>query len=216
MKNFRFLSFWLLLTLGMSTIVFYSCSKDDNSKGQTSDPTHQDNGVVINGIKWATRNVASPGTFADKPEDVGMFYQWNRKAAWPATGNVAGWDSIMPIGANWGTDTDPSPAGWRPPTTVEIQTLVDSTKVSSEWVAENGINGRRFTDKASGNSIFLPAAGLRNYPDGMLYGVPAGYYWGRTGINNTDYAFGLYFDLNKVFFASLSRAYGFIIRCVAE
>ena len=27
-----------------------------------------DKGVVINGVKWATRNVATPGTFAANPE----------------------------------------------------------------------------------------------------------------------------------------------------
>ena len=33
----------------------------------TTDP-----GVMINGIKWATRNIDEPGTFADNPEDVGI------------------------------------------------------------------------------------------------------------------------------------------------
>ena len=41
-----------------------------------------DTGVVINGVKWATRNVDIPGTFAANPEDAGMFYQWNRKIGW--------------------------------------------------------------------------------------------------------------------------------------
>ena len=36
-------------------------------------------GVVINGVRWATRNVDKPGTFAANPEDAGMLYQWNRK-----------------------------------------------------------------------------------------------------------------------------------------
>ena len=197
--------------------MFSSCSKNDNSGENPidSDPVHQDNGVVINGIKWATRNVASPGTFATKPEDVGMFYQWNSKVAWPSTGNVAGWDSIMPVGSAWGTENDPSPAGWRPPTSVEIQALVDSTKVSNAWVAENGINGRRFTDKASGNTLFLPAAGFRYYADGVLYGIAAGYYWSRTGYGN--YAtYGLYFSPDTAAFAALYRPSGFSLRCVSQ
>jgi hypothetical protein len=37
-----------------------------------------DLGVVINGVKWATRNVDAPGTFAESPQAAGMFYQWNR------------------------------------------------------------------------------------------------------------------------------------------
>ena len=217
MKNFRFTSFWLLLMFGVATIVFNSCSKSDNS-GENPidlDPVHQDNGVVINGIKWATRNVASPGTFAAKPEDVGMFYQWNSKIAWSSTGNVAGWDSIAPVGSIWGKDTDPSPTGWRPPTSVEIQALVDSTKVSNEWLAVNGINGRKFTDKASGNSLFLPAAGLRYYTDGTLYGVAVGYYWSRTAFNS-DGAYGLVFTSDVAVFAGLYRPSGFSLRCVSE
>lgn len=34
-----------------------------------------DEGVEINGLIWATRNVDAPGTFAKNPEDYGMYYQ---------------------------------------------------------------------------------------------------------------------------------------------
>lgn len=43
-----------------------------------------DQGVVINGVCWATHNVAAFGTFADKPE-----------------------------GKEWEKTNDPSHAGWR-------------------------------------------------------------------------------------------------------
>ena len=39
----------------------------------------QDEGVVINGIKWATRNLAAHGKFVEKPEDHGALFQWGRK-----------------------------------------------------------------------------------------------------------------------------------------
>ena len=42
------------------------------------DPT-TDEGVIINGIKWATRNLASHGKFVEKPEDYGALFQWGRK-----------------------------------------------------------------------------------------------------------------------------------------
>jgi len=38
-----------------------------------------DEGVVINGVKWATCNVDNPGTFVNRPETTGKIYQWNRK-----------------------------------------------------------------------------------------------------------------------------------------
>jgi len=77
MKKKYFSSFWLLLIMSMATVAFNSCSKDDEDKKK--DPLTYDEGVVINGVKWATRNVAAPGTFAANPQDAGMFYQWNRK-----------------------------------------------------------------------------------------------------------------------------------------
>ena len=38
-------------------------------------PLTHDEGVVINGVRWATRNVDMPGTFAPTPESFGMHYQ---------------------------------------------------------------------------------------------------------------------------------------------
>jgi len=60
-NNVSFFSFWLLFALlGTVTVVFNSCSKNDDPK---TDPLTSDAGVVINGVKWATRNVDKPGTF---------------------------------------------------------------------------------------------------------------------------------------------------------
>jgi len=36
-------------------------------------------GIVINGIKWATRNLAAHGKFVENPEDYGALFQWGRK-----------------------------------------------------------------------------------------------------------------------------------------
>ena len=152
MKKY-FLTFGLLFTVGLTTVMFNSCGKDDNKNNSKSEK-----GVVINGVKWATRNVDAPGTFTDNPEDTGMFYQWNRKKAWSATGAVTDWDTIYPIGTNtWTKANDPSPVGWRVPTLAEIETLLDSDKVSNVWTTQNGVNGRKFTDKVTGAFIFLPA-----------------------------------------------------------
>ena len=149
-----------------------------------------DEGVIINGVKWATRNVAAPGTFADNPEDAGMFYQWNSRVGWSATdprvnsNGSTSWNSSTPSGTSWAPANDPSPAGWRVPTLAEIETLLDGNKVSQEWTTVNGVSGGRFTDKTSGNSIFLPAAGERYYVDGTLRSVGVhgayGEYWSST------------------------------------
>jgi len=175
-----------------------------------------DKGVVINGVKWATRNVASPGTFAAKPEDAGMFYQWNRKKAWAATGVVTGWDSSYPSGTTWGKSNDPSPAGWRVPTFDEIKKLLDTNKVSNEWTTQNGVNGRKFTDKTTGNSIFLPAVGYRTDSGGTLDNAGTnGVYWSSTQYDNF-FAYYLYFSSGYAGYYYLYRRDGQSVRAVAE
>ena len=47
---------------------------------------------------------------------------------------------------------------WRMPTEAECQELIDNT--TNEWTQLNGVNGRKFTSKINGNSIFIPAAGI--------------------------------------------------------
>ena len=182
-----------------------------------------DNGVVINGVRWASCNVDKPGTFAAKPEDSGMFYQWNRKIGWSATNPMinsnggAAWDSSMPAGATWDSANDPSPTGWRVPTYDEIQKLFDTNNVSSIWTILNGINGIKFTDKATGNSIFLPAAGYRPYDGSTLGGVGGrGNYWCSTAYD-TDFAYDLFFNsVGPYDWVRDGLNNGFSVRSVAE
>jgi len=182
------------------------------------------NGVVINGIRWATRNVDAPGTFAAKPEDAGMFYQWNRKIGWSATDPMINsnggttWDSSTATGTTWEKSNDPSPAGWRVPTLDEIQTLFDSDKVNNKWTTLNGINGMKFTDKISGASLFLPAAGHRlcfgdMYETAGMFGL----YWSSTAFDFGMDAYSLnLFDDGSVYAAAYFRAGGYSVRAVAE
>jgi len=179
----------------------------------------QDEGVIINGVRWATRNVDMPGTFAETPESAGKFYQWNRNVAWSATGKIRGWNtSTMPEGAKWEKVNDPSPAGWRVPTSEEINSLLDTEKVSSEWITQNGIDGRIFTDKENGNSIFLPALGLRYFEDGLFLGMgSAGFYWSATRYHITAISvYCLWIDINVTVDTDGSYNYGNSIRPVAE
>jgi len=150
---------------------------------QNSNSTY-DKGIVINGVKWATRNVDKPGTFAANPEDAGMLYQWNRKKAWATTGEVGwdtGWEDYDGITA-WEKANDPSPIGWHVPTLDEIKTLFDTDKVNNEWTSINGINGRKFIDRANGSFIFLPSVCSRSSRDGSILSDAGlvGSYWSST------------------------------------
>jgi uncharacterized protein (TIGR02145 family) len=175
--------------------------------------------VEINGVRWATRNVDQPGTFAASPESPGMFYQWNRKTAWPATGEVTGWDSSYPTGDSWAKENDPSPAGYRVPTKEEIQSLLDEDNVTNEWTTINNVTGRKFTDKTTGNSIFLPAVGYRRYDDGTLYddGTGGNYWCSTASEHNERNAYYLYFYSGFADWDSYASRYnGFSIRPVAK
>jgi len=186
--------------------------------GISSSGTNNEKGVVINGMRWATRNVDEFGTFAATPESAGKFYQWNRKKAWDAIGGVSGWDNSEATGNTWEKANDPSPAGWRVPTKAEIDKLLDKTNVISEWTIQNGVTGRKFTDKATGNSLFLPVAGYRNSSDGTLnYAGVVSVYWSSTPYESVEMcAYGLYFDGGAAYVNSLSlRSLGFSVRPVS-
>ena len=185
----------------------------------------QQKGVVINGVAWATCNVGAFGAFAEKPESDGMLYQWNKKTAWSTTGGVKDWDDTHRTGDVWIEENDPSPKGWRIPTAYELKTLLDTEKVSRVWTTLNGVYGTRFTDKITGNSIFLPAAGYRDSIFGMLSGgtgnKASGYYWSSTdyltyGMSSIT-SYYLFFNNSKVELNNDKyKSYGFSVRCVAK
>ena len=175
----------------------------------------QEKGVVINGVTWATRNVDEPGAFASKPEDAGKFYQWNRKKAWSTTGEVSGWSNSYATDDSWEKANDPCPVGWRVPALLEVQRLLDEEKVKSEWTTLNGVKGRKFTDKATGNSIFLPALGLRNGAGVINFAGTDGLYW-TASQNSADRAGYLQFEEPEFGWYYGYRNYGMNVRAVAE
>jgi hypothetical protein len=97
---------------------------------ECKDPKTHDEGVEINGVVWATRNVDRPGTFAATPYDPGMLYQWNSKVGWSATDSLWSsdnddkWVCRDRKGDEWAASTDPCPPGWRIPTRRQCELLV--------------------------------------------------------------------------------------------
>jgi len=136
--------------------------------------------VLINGVKWATRNVGAPGSFVKNPEDYGEYYQWNKRTLdWTNNWNGNG-------STTWLAINDPSPSGYRVPTLDELQSLVNPSFVSYEFTTRYGINVGRFTDKASGKSIFLPANGDKVLKDYIYAKGATGHYWSST-VKGTQY-----------------------------
>jgi len=228
MTKVRFFSFWLLLTMSMATVVFHSCEavpqEEEMDPEQPKDPVLPSPGteVTINGVTWATRNVAAPGTFAADFHSFGMYYQWNKKTAWstenPLTNTDGGttWNTTPSTENSWAKANDPCPAGWRVPTRNEINTLLDTVKVRKDWTKVNNVKGWMQTDKISGKSLFLPAAGKRLYNNGMLDLVGTnGFYWSSVRRNSEDIYY-LYFSSFGIIEYSCTGIFAHSIRCVKE
>lgn len=224
MKTIGFLK--ILMAIAILFAVSTSAQAHLNcSSSKEKAPVDDGKGVVINGVKWALSNVAAPGVFAAKPEDAGMMYQWNRKKGWHATTPKdfeSDWTRSKTTGKVWAEANDPSPEGWRLPTLAEMQKLLDETKVSQEWVTVNGVPGRKFTDKGTGKSIFLPAAGSRHQGNGNLNKLAgdnaSGAYWSSEATvqgNAHCLTFAKSFAKADNYSAANSD-YGYCLRCVEK
>ena len=191
-------------------------------------------GVVIDDVRWATRNVAAPGYFAAAAHSRGMFFQWNRRAGWfPDPENTD--DNPPPIrydgrpGAEvwentfagtetgyWYAENDPCPPGWRVPTRAEFQSLMSA---GSTW--EVNWNGTGVTGRLFGTypyQVFLPLTGWLHSGTGLHLPAGPSRYWTNEREIGTS-AFRLGFNVEGVLQHINERspgANGYNVRCVAE
>jgi len=183
------------------------------------------------GLLWATCNVG-----ADSPEDYGDYFAWGETSPkdvynWStyrycngAPDQLTKYCSRSSYGYNGFTDNlttlqlgdDAATAnyGGRTPTKEEWQELMDNTTI--QWTTQNGVNGCRFTG-SNGNSLFLPAAGLRG--DSSLYGDgDYGYYWSSSLGTDPGHAWGFSFGFGSdyQYAGSGIRYYGYTVRAVRQ
>ncbi|MDI1257207.1 MAG: FISUMP domain-containing protein [Flavobacterium sp.] len=194
-------------------------------KYEKSARASSDKGVVINGLKWATRNVGAPGKFADSPVHYGRHYQFNRKTGWYAYSDES-WDATVPEEDSWEKANDPCPVGWRVPSTEELKTLLDTTKVDNSYAELDGVSGVKFTDKQTQKSIFLPYAGYRRWEDGRFREGSGWYYSSQrsqpqetdcTGAPECRYVDFLYLSSPRyAYMGRNSPSLVLSVRCVAE
>ncbi len=77
----------------------------------------------------------------------------------------------------------------------------------------NGVSSRMITSKKNGNSIFLPAAGFRNY-DSLSNDGSEGFYWTRSVESDTPSAKRLSFDSSRIVENNYFRSVGQSVRPV--
>ena len=199
-------------------LVNYILNQNDNLICPDSHHPHMIDLGLPSGTKWACCNVG-----ATKPEEYGGYYAWGEteekecynsvtylystgvdedgdgfyddwhddtgaNGIWQNLGEISG-TSYDVAHVKWGGD-------WCMPTKDDIKELFDNC--IHQWTILNGVNGRRFTSKINGNSIFLPAAGCRNY--GGLRGAGSiGDYWSSTQYwDDSRAAYDLYFGSDYV------------------
>lgn len=170
------------------------------------------------GLLWCEHNVG-----ASRPEEVGLYFSWGNvtghaegsgynfdQTTYDATDGAALTGDIS-VGDQYDMAHHNMGGQWRLPRRTEFQELYDNC--DSEWIAQDGMNGRRFTSRANGNSIFFPAAG---YYDGttLSFRGSLGGYW-SSSYGSAAYAYGLYFSSSEVSPQDVSyRRYGFAVRAV--
>ena len=148
---------------------------------QTNGHEYVDLGLP-SGTLWATCNVG-----ANKPEDFGDYFSWG--------------DVGKTAAANWGN-------GWCIPSKEQWEELMQNTK--SIWTTRNDVNGRLFIAN-NGNSLFLPAAGIRILGLYKLGGVRGTYLSSSLIMEKLAWVFS--FDSDNYYITNLS---GNSVRAVRE
>ena len=166
------------------------------------------------GTLWATMNVG-----ATSEADYGSYFQWgdtvdkrDADCSWSTYKYCNGTENSLTKYNNqsyYGTvdnkrtldlEDDAARAhmgnDWRMPTRDEFRELFDYT--NNEWISNykgTGVNGRKFTSKTNGNSIFIPASGTR--PGSSFYRRGSyGYVW-SSSLNITSPINALYLDFTS-------------------
>lgn len=179
------------------------------------------------GTLWMDRNIG-----ASSPEDAGLYFTWGETQGYTAdevgktkqfnwsdykfgtSGNFAKYNSTDGL-TTLETNDDAvlrNVHNYSMPTKEQLQELIDGT--TSTWATQNGVNGRLFTSKTNGKSIFVPAAGSGDV--GSMYYVGSYCLLWSSSLNedDTDYAWYLGFDSGSVGIDNISRCLGGSVRGV--
>ena len=172
------------------------------------------------GTKWSCCNVG-----ADTPEGYGGYYAWGETKEkstydWNTYIHCDGSkETCHDLGSDIaGTEYDVAHVKWGGSWVMPsvIQVLELKNNCTYEWTTVNGVKGGKFTSKANGGSIFLPAAGVRSGSD-LLGAGSLGGIWPSTQYPSNSYsAYYLNFNPDGTNTVILTRNFGFPVRPVSR
>ena len=205
--------------------------KNDNVDGLNSAKIESVDLGLTSGTKWASCNVG-----ADSPEKYGEYFAWGEtvsKEVYSDTtysyylipDSVAADSSAKKVWKNIGSDIagteyDAATAvlgdAWKMPNESQCKELVDECEWT--WIEMNGVNGYKVVGK-NGNSIFLPASGVRGAADVVKNDMIGGF-WSSTlcdaAETSGDFAMAVYFFSESRAVEKGGRWMGRAVRAVAK
>ena len=205
--------------------------KNDNVDGFNSTKVEPVDLGLTSGTKWASCNVG-----AESPEKYGEYFAWGEttpKEVYSDTtysyynvpDSLAADSSAKKVWKNIGADiagTEYDAAtvilgdAWQLPNESQCKELVDECEWN--WTELNGVNGYSVVGK-NGNSIFLPASGVRGAADVVKNDMIGGF-WSSTLCNaaetSGDFAMAVYFFSESRAVDKGGRWMGRAVRAVAK
>ena len=183
-------------------------------------------------VYWATSNIYY-SSLAGSPENYGSYYAWGETV----TKNNYSWEtykfgtsssgpfskynnnsSYGPVDNKTVLDPEDDIAhvllkgNWRIPTEAEWKELIDNCTWT--WTSVNGRSGLRLYSKINGNSIFLPAGGIKGSNLGVV--GSHGRYWSSSITTGGPDARCVNFYYGEIITYSDDRCYGRTIRPISE
>lgn len=185
--------------------------------------------VRISGKHWLDRNLAANGKLTPIAIPVGLgedctithgsYFQFGSCSdVW--TGNLTpckdNWHAGKPETPLRIPQSDPSPAGWRVPSYIEIETFINAPAASLELQCEENRNNVCFLSD-DGVPVYLPLCGHRSHINGCRIVIPHGHRYWTGSSQRSVYGYSLCVESNRqMYIVHDMKKCGFPVRCILE